>query len=53
MPEPLASERAIVGKLVGDNAESWDLAGELPVTMLRELGARKLLCTALLRDVPA
>ena len=27
----LASERAIVGKLVGDNAESWDLAGELPV----------------------
>jgi len=49
MPEPLASERAIVGKLVGDNAESWDLAGELPVTMLRELGARKLLCA----EVPA
>jgi methoxymalonate biosynthesis protein len=49
MSEPLASERAIVGKLVGDSAESWDLAGELPVTMLRELGARKLLCT----EVPA
>ncbi len=49
MSEPLASERAIVGKLVGDNAESRDLAGELPVSMLRELGARKVLCA----EVPA
>lgn len=44
MSDQLADERAVVGALVGDKAGSWDLAGELPVEMLYELGARGVLC---------
>ncbi len=49
VPDTLADERALVDALVGDQADSWDLAGELPVTMLRELAARGVLCA----QVPA
>jgi methoxymalonate biosynthesis protein len=40
----LEDERALIGELIGDRAEEWDLAGELPVDLLRKLGARGLLC---------
>jgi methoxymalonate biosynthesis protein len=60
MPEPppappappsgqLASERAFVGDLVGDQAGAWDLAGELPAGLLPKLSARGVLCA----QVPA
>jgi alkylation response protein AidB-like acyl-CoA dehydrogenase len=49
MPELLASERALVGELVGDQAAAWDVAGELPVELLRKLGAAGVLCA----QVPA
>jgi methoxymalonate biosynthesis protein len=44
MAEPLASERALVGELVGDQPEHWDLAQELPVELLHKLGAEGVLC---------
>jgi alkylation response protein AidB-like acyl-CoA dehydrogenase len=44
VPEPLADERALVTDLIGDQAGAWDLAGELPVAMLRDLAARGVLC---------
>ncbi|MFE9392664.1 acyl-CoA dehydrogenase family protein [Streptomyces sp. NPDC006784] len=44
MPEPLAAATAVVDELVGDRAGAWDLAGEIPVALLRDLGARGLLC---------
>ncbi|MBZ6227478.1 acyl-CoA dehydrogenase family protein [Streptomyces olivaceus] len=44
MVEHLADAQALVGELVGDRANSWDLAGELPLAMLRELGSRGALC---------
>jgi methoxymalonate biosynthesis protein len=40
----LASERALIGELVGDQAASWDLAGLLPEELLHKLGALGLLC---------
>lgn len=43
-PEQLAQECALVDALVGDQAESWDLAGLIPEKVLRDLGARGLLC---------
>ena len=49
MPEPLAGEQTLIGELVGDQPGAWDLAGELPVGLLRKLGARGLLCA----EVPA
>ncbi|WP_084719049.1 acyl-CoA dehydrogenase family protein [Streptacidiphilus carbonis] len=61
MPEPdrvpdpvpptrvLDDERSLIGELIGDQAEQWDLEGELPVDLLRKLGARGLLCA----EVPA
>ena len=49
MAEGLAGERALVGGLVGDQPAAWDLAGELPVDLLRELGAEGILCA----EVPA
>jgi alkylation response protein AidB-like acyl-CoA dehydrogenase len=49
VPEQLAEDRALVSKLVGDNAPRWDLTGELPLELLRGLGARGLLCA----QVPA
>jgi alkylation response protein AidB-like acyl-CoA dehydrogenase len=44
MAEGLARERAVVGELVGDQPAAWDLAGELPVALLRKLGAEGILC---------
>ncbi|WP_425546458.1 acyl-CoA dehydrogenase family protein [Amycolatopsis minnesotensis] len=35
---------ALVGELVADRAGGWDLAGVLPVELLRELGAGGVLC---------
>jgi methoxymalonate biosynthesis protein len=48
-PDDLANERALIGELVGDQPEAWDLAGEIPLGLLRELGARGVLCA----EVPA
>jgi alkylation response protein AidB-like acyl-CoA dehydrogenase len=42
--ERLADACTAVSGLVGDRAESWDLAGLLPEQMLRELAGRGLLC---------
>lgn len=36
--------RALIGELIADHAERWDLAGELPIDLLRKLGAWGLLC---------
>jgi methoxymalonate biosynthesis protein len=49
MPERLASEKTLVGELVGDEAAVWDIAGELPAELLRKLGANGVLCA----EVPA
>jgi methoxymalonate biosynthesis protein len=49
MAEALASERALVGELAGDQPAEWDLAGELPADLLRKLGAEGILCA----EVPA
>src|ERR1017187_4894569 len=49
MSEPLVSEQALIGELVGDRAEAWDLAMELPADMLQKLGAMGILCA----EVPA
>jgi alkylation response protein AidB-like acyl-CoA dehydrogenase len=49
VPERLADERVHVATLVGDRADSWDLAGELPRDLLRDLSARGTLCA----EVPA
>jgi methoxymalonate biosynthesis protein len=48
--ERLADACAAVGKLVGDQAESWDLAGLMPEEVLRELGGRGLLCPQVSAD---
>ena len=47
--EPLVNEQALLGELVGDHAEAWDLAMELPADMLQKLGAMGILCA----EVPA
>jgi methoxymalonate biosynthesis protein len=44
MTELLASERALIGELVGDQPASWDVAGELPAGLLHKLGAHGILC---------
>jgi alkylation response protein AidB-like acyl-CoA dehydrogenase len=48
MPEQstqlLDDECALIGELIGDQAEQWDLTGELPIDLLRKLGARGLFC---------
>jgi methoxymalonate biosynthesis protein len=49
MLEQLAGEQAIIGELVGDQANAWDLAMELPADMLRKLSAMGILCA----EVPA
>ncbi|MER6401094.1 MULTISPECIES: acyl-CoA dehydrogenase family protein [unclassified Kitasatospora] len=49
MPDRPADERALIGELVGSRAGSWDVAGELPLDVLRTLGAKGLLCA----QVPA
>jgi methoxymalonate biosynthesis protein len=45
----LAAERDFISKLVGTQPEAWDLTGQIPVELLRELGARGILCA----EVPA
>lgn len=47
--QQLASERALIGELVGDQPGSWDVAGELPIDLLHKLGALGVLCA----QVPA
>lgn len=49
MPDPLVEARAFAGALIGGRAGDWDLAGELPAEVLKELGGRGLLCA----QVPA
>jgi methoxymalonate biosynthesis protein len=44
MAETEDDDRAFIAKLVGDQAGEWDLAGEIPVALLRQAGARGLLC---------
>jgi methoxymalonate biosynthesis protein len=44
MPATLHEERAFIGSLVGDQPGPWDLAGEIPVDVLRKAGARGVLC---------
>lgn len=44
MPERVADERAVIGELVGSRAAAWDVAGELPLDVLRKLGSQGLLC---------
>ncbi|MFD7668477.1 acyl-CoA dehydrogenase family protein [Streptomyces sp. NPDC059788] len=40
----LTDEHARIGELVGDRPAAWDVAGELPVDLLRTLGAGGVLC---------
>jgi alkylation response protein AidB-like acyl-CoA dehydrogenase len=49
MPDRLASERAFIGEMVGDQPAEWDVAGELPVELLQKLSAKGILCA----EVPA
>jgi len=49
MAESLASQRARIGVLAGDQPAACDLAGKLPVGVLRKLGAEGILCA----EVPA
>lgn len=49
MPEQAAEVRAMVADLVGDQPGSWDVAKEIPVGLLRKLGAAGVLCA----QVPA
>jgi len=49
MSEELASERAMIDEVVGDQPASWDIAGEIPIGLLRKLGADGVLCA----QVPA
>ncbi|MGX1885875.1 acyl-CoA dehydrogenase family protein [Streptomyces sp. NPDC055287] len=44
MPERLADEFGFIDGLVDGQAEAWDLAGRIPVELLRTAGARGLLC---------
>lgn len=47
MAEPrrhLVSERDFIAELVGSQPEAWDLAGEIPLELLRKLGTRGILC---------
>jgi methoxymalonate biosynthesis protein len=41
--------RAFISELVGNQPETWDLTGQIPLGLLRELGAKGLLCA----EVPA
>jgi methoxymalonate biosynthesis protein len=44
MPEQLADVRAMVTELVGDQPARWDVAREIPLGLLRKLGAAGVLC---------
>jgi methoxymalonate biosynthesis protein len=48
-PVDLASEQDFMSEIVGDQPGAWDLAGQIPLDLLRELGARGILCA----EVPA
>ncbi|MFJ3098260.1 acyl-CoA dehydrogenase family protein [Streptomyces hydrogenans] len=52
-PTPVSTARAeaeqLATELIGDRADGWDLAGELPLDVLRELGGKGMLCA----QVPA
>jgi methoxymalonate biosynthesis protein len=45
----LDSAREFISELVGDQPSEWDMTGELPAGLLRELGAKGILCA----EVPA
>ncbi|MET8508472.1 acyl-CoA dehydrogenase family protein [Streptomyces sp. NPDC004787] len=44
-----AEAEQLAGELIGDRADAWDRAGELPLDLLRELGGKGVLCA----QVPA
>ncbi|MBL1083586.1 acyl-CoA dehydrogenase family protein [Streptomyces actinomycinicus] len=44
MSDALSPGDADIWRFVGDNAGAWDIAGEIPRTVLSELGAAGLLC---------
>ncbi|MEV7282390.1 acyl-CoA dehydrogenase family protein [Streptomyces sp. NPDC093111] len=44
-----AEAQALASELIGDRADGWDRAGELPLGLLRELGGKGMLCA----QVPA
>jgi methoxymalonate biosynthesis protein len=50
VPDGLSPERAAIRRLVGDNPGAWDLAGEIPQHVLRELGAIGVLCAEAPRE---
>ncbi|MFJ9608932.1 acyl-CoA dehydrogenase family protein [Kitasatospora sp. NPDC101176] len=47
MADALATAAATVRDRIGDRAGGWDLAGVLPLPLLRELGAAGVLCAQL------
>ncbi|MEV0322102.1 acyl-CoA dehydrogenase family protein [Streptomyces sp. NPDC050658] len=49
MSDRLTAARALLGDLVGENADAWDRAGLLPDEVLRKLAAQGILCA----QVPA
>src|SRR5580698_631249 len=49
MLEQFADVRAMVDDVVGDQPGSWDVAKEIPASLLRKLGATGVLCA----QVPA
>lgn len=48
-PAHLTREQDFINKIVGDKPEAWDLAGQIPLDLLRDLGARGVLCA----EIPA
>lgn len=48
--EQLTDACAVVSGLVGDQAESWDLTGLVPESVLRDLAGRGLLCPQVSED---
>ncbi|GEB55643.1 acyl-CoA dehydrogenase family protein [Streptomyces gardneri] len=44
MSDGLSAEHQDIWRFVGDNAGAWDIAGEIPRTVLTELGASGVLC---------
>jgi methoxymalonate biosynthesis protein len=48
-PVDLTREQDFINEIVGDKPEAWDLTGQIPLDLLRELGTRGVLCA----EVPA
>ena len=44
MSDGLSAEHEDIWRFVGDNAGAWDIAGEIPRTVLSDLGAAGVLC---------